>query len=75
VQFASNLVEGSIIVLQAGGKVEDIGWMVCWVNSFQRDYNIGREGHYLLIGWMVCWVNSFQRDYNIGREGHYLLVS
>jgi len=29
VQFASNLVEGNIIVLQAGSKVEELdGWFV-----------------------------------------------
>ncbi len=48
-QFASNLVEGSIIILQAGSKVEDIGWLVCWISSFQRDSNIGHEGTYLFV--------------------------
>lgn len=51
-QFASNLVEGSIIVLQVGSKVEDIGWLVCWISKFQRDSNIGREGAYLLVSQM-----------------------
>jgi hypothetical protein len=49
VQFSSNLVEGNIILLQAGSKVEDIGWLVCWINSFQRYSNIGWEGIYLLV--------------------------
>ncbi len=40
-QFASSLVEGSIIVLEASSKVEDIGWLFCWISIFQRDSNIG----------------------------------